>query len=139
MVFTFVYIRSLTSYSAKMDYKSSITPGFCPDCGSILPLLRMTGGVSCYSCHKAYDESVYGTMEVNYKIHFNSYESRKAEKQQGSQKTAAAAEGPVVSRKCPKCDNDKMSYATVQLRSADEGQTVFFTCTKCQFKESENS
>jgi DNA-directed RNA polymerase subunit M/transcription elongation factor TFIIS len=27
----------------------------------------------------------------------------------------------------------------LQLRSADEGQTVFFTCVKCKYKESENS
>ena len=32
-----------------------------------------------------------------------------------------------------------MSYAAIQLRSADEGQTVFFTCVKCKYKESENS
>ena len=48
-------------------------------------------------------------------------------------------EGPVVERKCPKCNHDRMSYAALQLRSADEGQTVFFTCLKCKFKESENS
>lgn len=41
-------------------------------------------------------------------------------------------EGPVVERKCPKCGNDRMSYATLQLRSADEGQTVFYTCVVCK-------
>lgn len=24
--------------------------GFCPDCGSVLPLLRGVGGVQCYTC-----------------------------------------------------------------------------------------
>ena len=46
------------------------------------------------------------------------------------------AEGPVVERRCPQCNNDKMSYATLQLRSADEGQTVFYTCTKCKYVKS---
>lgn len=27
-----------------------ITPGFCPNCGSILPYLRETGSVKCYNC-----------------------------------------------------------------------------------------
>lgn len=49
------------------------------------------------------------------------------------------SDGPVLERKCPKCDNDVMSYAAIQLRSVDEGQTVFYTCTKCKFKETENS
>jgi DNA-directed RNA polymerase I subunit RPA12 len=47
--------------------------------------------------------------------------------------------GPILERTCPKCGNHEMSFATLQLRSADEGQTVFFTCTKCKFKETENS
>lgn len=29
-----------------------ITPGFCPNCGSILPYLRATGNVKCYTCLK---------------------------------------------------------------------------------------
>lgn len=73
-------------------------------------------------------------MEVKYTIHFNSRDVYD-EKSKGKD----AEEGPVVDRKCPKCGNDKMSYATLQLRSADEGQTVFYTCTKCKFKENENS
>lgn len=26
------------------------TPGFCPNCGSILPHLRTTGKVKCFTC-----------------------------------------------------------------------------------------
>ncbi|XP_053681771.1 DNA-directed RNA polymerase I subunit RPA12 [Sabethes cyaneus] len=117
--------------------EGSYTPGFCPECGSILPLLRMTGNVTCYSCHKSYNEAVFGSMNMEYTIRFNSYENKKSSKQD----TAADedADGPIVSRRCPNCANGQMSYATLQLRSADEGQTVFFTCTKCKFKESENS
>lgn len=76
---------------------------------------------------------VLDKSEVKYTIYFNARDiyddkSRKEED-----------DGPIVDRKCPKCGNDKMSYATLQLRSADEGQTVFYTCTKCKFKENENS
>lgn len=77
-------------------------------------------------------------MKVNYTIHFNSRDSLTANAKESNKETEEN-EGPVVDRKCPKCGNEKMSYATLQLRSADEGQTVFYTCTKCKYKESENS
>lgn len=66
-------------------------------------------------------------MKTNFTIPFNTYSKSKnvAKKEEGP-------DGPIVERTCPQCGNDKMSYATLQLRSADEGQTVFFTCTKCK-------
>lgn len=67
-------------------------------------------------------------MKTNFTIQFNPpYTKPKnvAKKEEGD-------EGPIVERTCPKCGNDKMSYATLQLRSADEGQTVFYTCTNCK-------
>ncbi|XP_046403033.1 DNA-directed RNA polymerase I subunit RPA12 [Ischnura elegans] len=110
-------------------------PGFCPKCGSILPAMKDTGNIICYSCKQEYTAlEVYSAMEKEYTIHFNSITGKKYEK-----KKSAGSEGPIVERQCPMCGNDKMSYATLQLRSADEGQTVFYTCTKCHFKESENS
>uniref|UniRef100_A0A182QE25 DNA-directed RNA polymerase subunit n=1 Tax=Anopheles farauti TaxID=69004 RepID=A0A182QE25_9DIPT len=112
-------------------------PGFCPDCGSILPLLKMYNKVTCYVCRNEFDSPAFGTMETEYTVHFNSYENKKSDQAKRTEDTAA--DGPIVNRQCPKCGNDQMSYATLQLRSADEGQTVFFTCTKCKFKMSENS
>ncbi|XP_034181716.1 RNA polymerase I subunit RpI12 isoform X2 [Osmia lignaria lignaria] len=113
------------------------TPGFCSDCGSILPLLGETGDVKCYACQRTWGTEAFGDMAMNCTIHFNKKDAYDSSKQKDDEDEEA--EGPIVERKCPQCQNDKMSYATLQLRSADEGQTVFYTCTKCQFKETENS
>ena len=42
-----------------------------------------------------------------------------------------------VQKECPKCGCKKMTYATRQTRSADEGQTVFYTCPKCRYVANE--
>ncbi|KYN31246.1 DNA-directed RNA polymerase I subunit RPA12 [Trachymyrmex septentrionalis] len=106
-------------------------PGFCPDCGSILPLLGEKGGVTCYTCKREWDAEVFGDMEMTHTIHFNTKDTYVSVKEEEDD-SDDDADGPTVERECPQCHNDKMSYATLQLRSADEGQTVFFTCTKCK-------
>ncbi|GJQ68884.1 hypothetical protein Trydic_g6079 [Trypoxylus dichotomus] len=117
----------------------STYPGFCSDCGSILPLLRERGNVTCYTCAKEYPIDVFGNKRVHYTINFNSQEAFANNIDTKNSKENKEDDGPVVERRCPKCGNSQMSYATLQLRSADEGQTVFYTCTKCSFKETENS
>ena len=79
--------------------------------------------------------SILGKV-IEYTVHFNSQENSGSSKRKAGDEQA---DGPVIERKCPKCGHDQMSYAAIQLRSADEGQTVFFTCLKCKYKESENS
>lgn len=74
---------------------------------------------------------------VKYTVQFNNRSDYIEEQQLKS--AQSKTEGPLVERKCSKCGNDTMSYASLQLRSADEGQTIFYTCTKCQHKETENS
>ncbi|VDD77951.1 unnamed protein product [Mesocestoides corti] len=52
---------------------------------------------------------------------------------------ANAHDGPSVKKDCHYCGNDRMTYVTMQSRSADEGQTVIYTCTQCKKKEIENT
>jgi len=106
---------------------------FCPGCGALLPSLEARGDVVCIVCKHIVSSTLYDEKVVQYTVKFNRVEGAKLAKEQEGE------EGPVVERRCPKCDSERMSYAAIQLRSADEGQTVFFTCVKCKFKESENS
>lgn len=41
--------------------------------------------------------------------------------------------GAMIAQVCAKCGSEKMYYKAVQLRSADEGQTIFYEC-KCGYK-----
>ncbi|KAH9820879.1 DNA-directed RNA polymerase I subunit RPA12 [Teratosphaeria destructans] len=40
---------------------------------------------------------------------------------------------------CEKCGCEEVRYYTQQLRSADEGSTVFYTCPQCGFKWNTNN
>jgi len=126
----------------------STGPEFCSFCGSILPIATGTAIDSqCFVCRSPIEAK--DMQEVKYVIHFNDPDVYSKEegiasggkkgKGKKGKKQEEEAEGPLVDRECKECGNKQMSYATLQLRSADEGQTVFYTCTKCKFKESENS
>jgi DNA-directed RNA polymerase I subunit RPA12 len=45
----------------------------------------------------------------------------------------------MVQEECAKCKNPEMRYFTMQLRGADEGQTVFYECPKCGYKFNVNN
>jgi len=119
-------MTSLQTFSPEID--------FCPSCGSLLPSLTAKGDVTCVCCKYVVPCRLFDEQVIRYTVHFNCQDNIVKKK-----KDDENADGPVIERKCPKCGHDKMSYAAIQLRSADEGQTVFFTCLKCKYKESENS
>ena len=37
--------------------------------------------------------------------------------------------GPTTRERCPECGNERAFYEMKQIRSADESETRFFTCT----------
>ncbi|KAJ8875105.1 hypothetical protein PR048_022996 [Dryococelus australis] len=116
---------------------------FSSRCKCILQLLPDEIDFICYLCVEPFVipvcPVVFGDMRTQYVIHFNSSSELLKLKHNRKAKDKSDVEGPTVERQCPVCKNTTMSYATLQLRSADEGQTVFYTCTKCKFKENENS
>ncbi|KAL9894984.1 DNA-directed RNA polymerase I subunit RPA12 [Glossina fuscipes] len=113
-------------------------PEFCPSCGTIFPHLDKKNDITCYNCKKVFPAEILGDQTVEYTLHFNYYDPEMLSRKK-KQKEEDEPEGPIVERKCSKCGCETMTYATLQLRSADEGQTVFYTCTKCKSKEVENS
>lgn len=54
------------------------------------------------------------------------------------ERVQAQIQGAKIKMKCPNCGKDELLYNTAQLRSADEGQTVFYSCG-CGYKETVNS
>lgn len=44
-----------------------------------------------------------------------------------------------VEETCDKCGHTKATFYTLQLRSVDEGQTVFYECLGCGHKWSQNN
>lgn len=103
-----------------------------------MPTLGPTGGLVCVVCKYEVNVEIMEDYEVKYTVEFNT-KSNYSEERKLKAATGAQSNGPVVERRCPRCGNETMSYASLQLRSADEGQTIFYTCTKCHFKETENS
>eukprot|EP00411_Alexandrium_monilatum_P118874 CAMPEP_0175678234 /NCGR_PEP_ID=MMETSP0097-20121207/23663_1 /TAXON_ID=311494 /ORGANISM="Alexandrium monilatum, Strain CCMP3105" /LENGTH=191 /DNA_ID=CAMNT_0016985019 /DNA_START=26 /DNA_END=602 /DNA_ORIENTATION=+ len=46
----------------------------------------------------------------------------------------AVAEHPEIDEECPQCGNERLQFWTRQLRSADEGLSVFYLCKKCGWR-----
>jgi DNA-directed RNA polymerase I subunit RPA12 len=59
---------------------------------------------------------------------------KKIEGKKGWLKETAQTERATVRMSCPNCSSKKLYFTTKQLRSADEGESVFYECSKCGHK-----
>ncbi|XP_028316453.1 DNA-directed RNA polymerase I subunit RPA12 [Gouania willdenowi] len=109
---------------------------FCPECGNVLPLPGLANVVLCPRCSFSIDVAEFSGQEIRSEVVFNSVEASSVvlEDEEDS-----FLKGPVIDRRCSQCNKEGMIYHTRQMRSADEGQTVFFTCIHCRHQEKEDS
>ncbi|RLN53391.1 hypothetical protein BBJ29_004275 [Phytophthora kernoviae] len=111
-------------------------PAFCPHCGTILDHPD-TNNIVCSACEYRCLYQDLPSLTV-----VTQSEEKPLPKWLDAEKVMSEVTGPAratVEETCPKCGNLEMDYYTLQLRSADEGQTVFYECKKCGHKFSVNN
>ncbi|KAI9142678.1 DNA-directed RNA polymerase I subunit A12 [Paraphysoderma sedebokerense] len=105
---------------------------FCPHCGRLLDLSAVEGDVRCTICNFTQSFETLEGIEVVTRSRPNAFASaNRAIVLAKSKMGAKRAEAATINEKCPKCGNPEMTFHTMQLRSADEGQTIFYSCRKC--------
>jgi DNA-directed RNA polymerase subunit M len=100
---------------------------FCDECGS---MMRTEG-----------DEWVCGSCGFS-KLRDRETEAVSMTTTEGQQETEiidtsdvdAEDMGPTTNARCPDCGNGRAFWEMKQIRSADESETRFFTCTECGHK-----
>ncbi|KAJ3404761.1 DNA-directed RNA polymerase I core subunit rpa12 [Chytriomyces hyalinus] len=116
---------------------------FCPDCGSLLdPPTTSETAVQCHLCSCLLPSAAFDSLEVVTQSSVTAFTTRPMPKKKNTgdeDSMAHLRDGATIKERCPKCDAPEMVFHTAQLRSADEGQTVFYSCVKCGFKEKLNS
>lgn len=87
---------------------------FCA-CGTIICIPgRQTSG-ACRTCKQKVHMSV---EEITFDKRYASEEMR----------VCSEVKAPRIKQTCPACGAGEMYYNAIQTRSADEGQTVFYSC-----------
>ncbi|CAG7955115.1 unnamed protein product [Penicillium salamii] len=108
---------------------------FCTDCGNLLR--ESTGNANailhCDICGTRNKDTIPQTTVSESKA--SSFPSSLRAKRSAVQTLSAEDRKTeaVIDKTCPDCARTEMFYTTVQLRSADEGSTVFYRCV-CGFK-----
>eukprot|EP00699_Malawimonas_sp_californiana_P001668 EC715979.1.p2 GENE.EC715979.1~~EC715979.1.p2 ORF type:complete len:119 (+),score=14.72 EC715979.1:52-408(+) len=115
---------------------SNLTTNFCPDCGCLLDVPGYVEYITCnlcgYSCQAAeFEKTTIVTRSVN-----PDHLAKSAVVASGTEKKNTNA---LINEECMKCHAKQVSFTTMQLRSADEGQTVFYNCLKCGHKWNVNA
>jgi DNA-directed RNA polymerase I subunit RPA12 len=110
---------------------------FCGHCGSFLeiparePLQCSNCGASCL----LNESSASDPLETRTKARAApAWASGRAELSVKRKSTRATVE-----QECPACGHGILEFYTMQMRSVDEGQTVFYECLECGHRFSQNN
>ncbi|ORY31255.1 hypothetical protein BCR39DRAFT_527143 [Naematelia encephala] len=118
---------------------------FCPACGTLLDLPKDDEDeIACAQCGRLEPSSSYENLPTKTYSSPTAFPSALRSKRalvqdQLTDGERAKEKDPVAQEKCQKCGNIGLSYKVMQLRSADEGSTVFYKCLKCGDQTSVNN
>ena len=110
---------------------------FCPWCGTIMDPPSDQNTVPCSECpFKGQFDQMIGEEET---ITRSSKKQKAAWVDEGLDDEEEKQKHATIDEPCPKCGHPELYFYTMQLRSVDEGSTVFYECHKCGHKFSQNN
>ncbi|TFK47913.1 DNA-directed RNA polymerase I kDa polypeptide [Heliocybe sulcata] len=107
---------------------------FCPDCGTLLNLPRDDETqVLCEQCGHEEPASSYENIVITTRSHPDAFPSALRQRGKTQTKVHEGDEALLrVTEKCPECGHMEAYSKEMQLRSADEGSTILYTCVNCK-------
>ena len=109
---------------------------FCTDCGNLLEgaVGNQNATLICDVCGTHNKDTASTTITTRSKP--SAFPSALRQKLSAVQNLTEddIRQDAEIDQECPECGNKKMRFYTKQLRSADEGSTVFYTCEECNYK-----
>ncbi|KAJ1736602.1 DNA-directed RNA polymerase I core subunit rpa12 [Coemansia sp. Benny D160-2] len=113
---------------------------FCPTCSNLLENPGDQDHIVCHACGDAQEGSQFEEIETVSRSQGSAFPSRLRNKRSLVQDVGETERvNATVDELCQKCGATEMTFNTLQMRSADEGQTVFYKCVKCGYGFSVNN
>jgi DNA-directed RNA polymerase I subunit RPA12 len=106
---------------------------FCPSCRATLKV-NTSGDIDCDVC--SYQSNLSDLSELPSRTTYSMARPTpiwaKSDAEQAAMQTSFDPVRATIEEPCVKCGHPEVGYYTVQLRSVDEGQTVFYECPNCK-------
>ncbi|KAJ1909206.1 DNA-directed RNA polymerase I core subunit rpa12 [Tieghemiomyces parasiticus] len=114
---------------------------FCSQCGSLLDPPGDQNTLVCRACGLAESCQQFEDIEIRTQTSRSAFPSALRNKQSLVQTDLSQIreEAATIAQTCDNCGAKEMEYHTRQMRSADEGQTIFYNCRQCGYTFSHNS
>ncbi|KIM34556.1 hypothetical protein M408DRAFT_13986 [Serendipita vermifera MAFF 305830] len=114
---------------------------FCPDCGTLLDLPEAQAvHVKCEQCGHLEPVSSYDGVKIVTHLREDAFPSELKQRRMMQTRFQEDVETrPIDSIVCKNCGHDKGYTMEKQLRSADEGSTIFTECVRCGYQDRLNN